>query len=109
VVQLTNDVWFGRTAAPWQHNRASVLRAVETGTPVVIASNTGPSQIIDGRGRVVATAATWFDAATVTADVPLRDGTTPYARTGDGWLWAAAVVAAAAGLRARPPRQQRRP
>ena len=56
LVQLTNDVWFGHSAAPRQHNLMSVMRAVENRVPIVIASNTGPSQIIDRYGRVVASA-----------------------------------------------------
>jgi apolipoprotein N-acyltransferase len=109
MVQMTNDVWFGRSAAAWQHNRASVLRAVETGTPVVIASNTGPSQIIDGDGRVVAQAPALFDAATIAADVPLRATTTLYTSAGDWLMASAAVLFALAWLRARSALDWRRP
>ncbi|MBR4591837.1 MAG: apolipoprotein N-acyltransferase, partial [Elusimicrobiaceae bacterium] len=40
-VNLTNDAWFFDTAAPYQHFAANVLRAVETGRPVLRAANTG--------------------------------------------------------------------
>jgi apolipoprotein N-acyltransferase len=93
LVQLTNDAWFGRTAASRQHNLASVLRAVENRTPVVIASNTGPSQIIDPYGRVVATVPTLFGEGMTSADITLGVGGTPYTRMGDLY-----VLAAAAGL-----------
>lgn len=83
LVQLTNDNWFGPTAAPRQHNLASILRAVENRTPVVIASNTGPSQIIDPYGRVVARVPGLFVEGVTTADVSRRAGTTPYTRHGD--------------------------
>ena len=59
IVQLTNDAWFGHSAASRQHNLASVLRAVESRVPVVITSNAGPSQIIDADGRVRARAEAW--------------------------------------------------
>jgi apolipoprotein N-acyltransferase len=83
LVQLTNDAWFGRTGAPRQHNLASVLRAVENRTPIVIASNTGPSQIIDPYGRVVASAPALFSEGVTTAAVPLGSAGTPYSKFGD--------------------------
>jgi len=83
LVQLTNDNWFGRTAAPRQHNAASVLRAVENQTPIVIASNTGPSQIIDVFGRVVAELPNLFTNGVVSAEVNLRYKETFYTRYGD--------------------------
>ncbi|MBI2901994.1 MAG: apolipoprotein N-acyltransferase [Candidatus Methylomirabilis oxyfera] len=88
-VQLTNDAWFGRTGAPRQHNLASVLRAVENRTPVVIASNTGPSQIIDPYGRVVAGVPALFNEGVATGAVPLGSGGTPYTRFGDLLVFAA--------------------
>lgn len=53
-VNLTNDGWFGRTSGPWQHLDQARLRAVEEGTPILRAANTGVSAIIDGYGRIVA-------------------------------------------------------
>jgi apolipoprotein N-acyltransferase len=83
LVQLTNDVWFGRTAAPLQHNLASVLRAVENRVPVVIASNSGPSQVIDTHGRVVASVARLFSAEIVTAEVAAEPAAPVYTYLGD--------------------------
>lgn len=108
LVQLTNDVWFGPTAAPRQHNLMSVLRAVENRTPVVTASNTGPSQVIDGNGRVVAsTRATFLESTTVGA-VALGGGGTVYSRTGDWFVLltpAGAILAHFLLKRAHPIRQ----
>ena len=72
LVHLTNDVWFGRSAASRQHNLTSVLRAVENRVPVVIASNTGPSQIIDGYGRVLALSPDAFAPGIVAYEIPLN-------------------------------------
>lgn len=83
LVQLTNDVWFGRTRASAQHNAASVLRAVENRVPVVIASNTGPSQIIDAHGRVLARIGPLFSEGVVQALVNIGQAGTHYTRTGD--------------------------
>ena len=53
LVTLSNDAWFGRTAAPYQHFAHATLRAVENRVTVVRAANTGVSGIVDPLGRVV--------------------------------------------------------
>jgi apolipoprotein N-acyltransferase len=53
LVVITNDCWFGRTAAPFHHAMVSVLRAVEHRIPVARCANTGVSMYIDSLGRVV--------------------------------------------------------
>ena len=53
ITHIVNDNWFGKSAAPLQHNMATVLRAVENRIPFAVASNTGPSEIIDAYGRVI--------------------------------------------------------
>lgn len=52
LVNITNDAWFGKTAASRQHMQASVFRAVENRRPVIRAANTGISCFIDTAGRV---------------------------------------------------------
>ena len=52
LVNLTNDAWFGRTSAPYQHLAMSVFRAVENGVPLVRAANTGISAVVDRTGRI---------------------------------------------------------
>ncbi len=94
LLQLTNDAWFGRTAAAAQHNLASILRAVENGVPIAIASNAGPSQVIDGSGRIVASAGPAFGEGIAVASVTLRSRTTFYSRAGD-WLLVPALALAA--------------
>ncbi len=97
LVQLTNDNWFGETAAPLQHDLASVVRAVESGLPVVVSSNTGPSLVADRKGRVLSRAPKLFAAAVVSAAVAPGDGATPFVK--GGWLFGAiACVAAIAAL-----------
>ena len=55
LVVITNDAWFGKTSAPYQHLEASIFRAVENGVAVVRAANTGISGFISHQGRVLAT------------------------------------------------------
>ena len=53
LVVITNDAWFGKSAAPYQHLQASVFRAIENGIPVIRSANTGVSAFIDREGKVV--------------------------------------------------------
>ena len=52
LVNITNDAWFGRSSAAYQHAQASVFRAVENRTNVIRAANTGLSCFIDQKGRI---------------------------------------------------------
>ncbi len=99
LVLLTNDGWFGHTAEPRQHNLASVLRAVENRVPIVVASNTGPSQIIDPYGRVIVQAASIFHQEVITGDVTLGAGGTLYTRTGDVFVFLVVAGLAIVALR----------
>ncbi len=53
MVNMTNDAWFGDTAAAEQHLQASVFRAVENRVPVIRAANTGVSCFVDSTGEVL--------------------------------------------------------
>lgn len=47
LVAVTNDAWFGRSSAPYQHLAISTFRAIETRTPLIRAANTGVTAIVD--------------------------------------------------------------
>lgn len=53
LVNITNDVWFGKSAGPYQHAVLSIFRAVENRTPLVRATNTGVSCFISPNGEIV--------------------------------------------------------
>ncbi len=54
LVNITNDAWFGKTSAPFQHFSMAVFRSVETRLYLVRAANTGICGIIDPGGKIIA-------------------------------------------------------
>ena len=63
IVNITNDAWFGRSLAPWQHLAHLSLRAIENRVGIVRAANTGISGYIDPFGRVNGPTALFTPAA----------------------------------------------
>lgn len=91
LLNITNDAWFGRTAAPHQHASHLTLRAVEHRVPFLRAANTGISGWVDPVGRYRARTELYTEGI-VTADLRIPDLVTPYTRWGD-WIPAAAIWA----------------
>ncbi|MGH8619219.1 MAG: apolipoprotein N-acyltransferase [Burkholderiales bacterium] len=82
LVNVSNVAWFGRSIAPRQHLQISQARALEAGRPMLRATNTGMTAVIDPRGRVVAEAPE-FETAIIEARVQGYAGATPFVRTGN--------------------------
>lgn len=100
LVNITNDAWFGRTSAPYQHLAMAAFRAVENDVYLVRAANTGISAIIEPSGRIAKASGLYTDAAFVGRIHP-GGGRTFYTRHGDVFAWACAVVACAVLAAAR--------
>ena len=94
LANVTNDSWFGRSTARYQHLQISRLRAMETGRPMVRAANDGVSAVIGSQGEIVSKAPE-YEANVMRARVQPRMGITPYARTGN---WPAVCLALVFGL-----------
>jgi apolipoprotein N-acyltransferase len=98
LANVSNIGWFGDTVATVQHLNISRLRALEFQRPVIRATNTGATAIIDHRGRVLAMLAP-HTRGVLTGTVQGRDGITPYAWwTARAGLWPALALALLAVL-----------
>jgi apolipoprotein N-acyltransferase len=104
---ITNDAWFGRSSAPYQHFEQASVRAVEQGRYLVRAANTGISGVIDPYGRVLQ-ASPLFEEAALTADVRLIQSRTIYSYLGDLVAWLSAAVSVGVLLTGRRPRQEKK-
>ena len=91
---ITNDAWFGRSSAAFQHWEQGAIRAVEEGRYIVRAANTGISGAVDPYGRTVETTRL-FEAAAMTVDVRLHTHRTIYSYLGDMAAWLGAAITAA--------------
>ena len=86
LVNLTNDMWFGPTRAPYQHRNAAAFRAVENRRTLVRVTNTGVTSIIDALGREQA-ALPIYQRGTLVDDVAALRMPTVYQRFGDWFAW----------------------
>ena len=82
LVNVTNDAWYGRSVAARQHNQIAAMRALETGRPMLRATNTGITSAIAHDGRTLATLP-WFVSGILEIDVTGRTGRTPYLTVAD--------------------------
>jgi apolipoprotein N-acyltransferase len=82
LVNVTNDAWFGDSTAPHQHLDISRMRALETGRPMLRATNDGVTALIAHDGRLVGRLPQ-FEPGVLTGTLEPRIGLTPYARTGN--------------------------
>ena len=82
LVNVTNDAWYGRSLAAEQHEQIAAMRAIEAGRPMLRATNTGITSIIDHHGREIARLP-WFTRGVLEGNVAGRAGVTPYVRFGD--------------------------
>lgn len=79
---ITNDAWFGRSSAAYQHFEQASLRAIEQGRYLVRAANTGISGVVDPYGRVL-DRTRLFETSTVVREVRFLQVRTVYNRIGD--------------------------
>ncbi len=91
LVTITNDAWFGRTSAPYQHFAMAVFRAIENRAPVVRAANTGISGFIDSRGRIIRKSDIFVEAV-LTEDIARGGNRSLYTRYGDIFAYSCIII-----------------
>ncbi len=99
IVNISNDAWFGTTSGPWQHLNMASYRAIEEGLPMVRATPTGVSAVIDAFGRVAPGQALGQGAfGVIDASLPPALASTPFVRWGDA-TFAIMLVVSLVGAR----------
>jgi apolipoprotein N-acyltransferase len=83
---ITNDAWYGRTSAAFQHWDQASMRAIENGRYLARAANTGISGFVDPYGRVVEKSPI-FEQALIVQDIRFLQTRTIYSRIGDAIAW----------------------
>lgn len=103
LVNLSNLAWFGDSWALRQHLWIARLRALETGRPMIRATNTGMTAAIDALGQVRAVLAP-VTPGVLDVQIQGTQGLTPYVRWGDAPILTWALACLALGLwRRRQP------
>ncbi|MEN8806943.1 MAG: apolipoprotein N-acyltransferase [Desulfobacterales bacterium] len=92
LVNITNDAWYGRSSAPYQHFSMTVFRAIENRRALIRSANTGISGFVDPVGRILGKTALFSDAVEV-RQVPLISTVSLYSRLGDAFAVACLAVA----------------
>lgn len=85
LANVSNDAWFGASIGPEQHLQIAQARALEMSRPMLRATNTGVTTIIDHRGREAHRLAS-FAVGILEEEVAGRAGATPYVRWGDRFI-----------------------
>lgn len=91
LVNITNDAWYGRSSAPYQHLSAIAFRSVENGIYTLRAANTGVTAIIDPLGRIEGETAI-FEEGFLTGRIGLADKRTFYTTYGDVFAIALSIL-----------------
>ena len=102
LVNLTNNGWFGESAAQWQHAAGALFRAIENGLPLIRCSNNGLTGWVDLHGRLRQVFrddhGTIYGPGFLSTEIPLpalgaKRTLTFYNRHGDWFGWACVGLA----------------
>jgi len=97
LVNITNDAWYGRSSAPFQHFSMVVFRAVETRTPLVRAANTGITAIIDQNGHIRDMSNIFQDDFRA-GEIKPGSGDSLYLKIGDLPAWICVILTIGVGI-----------
>jgi len=88
LLTISNDGWFADSIGPLQHMQMARMRALETGRPMIRATNNGVSAFVDHRGQIEKRAEQ-FVQTSLEGSVQPRSGSTLFMRWGS---WPVAIV-----------------
>ncbi|GGE60108.1 apolipoprotein N-acyltransferase [Massilia psychrophila] len=94
LLNASNLAWYGESVAIPQHLQISRMRSLETGRPMLRATNTGATAVIDAHGNVTAVLP-FYGRGVLSASVQGMQGMTPYIRFGNLLFLALAALALA--------------
>ncbi|WP_323123452.1 apolipoprotein N-acyltransferase [Burkholderia alba] len=106
LVNVTNLAWFGDTIALDQHLQIARMRSLETGRPMLRATNTGMTAAIDAQGRVIGRLKP-FTIGVLDVRVEGTTGNTPYVTSGNNTVLALSLVLLAFGFAFGPGLRRR--
>jgi apolipoprotein N-acyltransferase len=111
LINISNDGYFGHSAAHEQHLLIARMRAAENRRWLIRATNDGITAVIDPRGRVVDRMPPFVQtSALMPFDYTTEE--TPYTRYGDWFAWSclgAGLALAALGIKSAGSPEHRRP
>jgi len=102
LINVSNDAWFGVTSGPLQHLNLASYRAIESAKPILRATPTGVSAVIDARGRIIPGARLDLGkSGVVDAQIPGMGEVTPFDNFGNLAFLALLLISAVASVRPR--------
>lgn len=100
LINVSNDAWFGVTSGPLQHLNLASYRAIESAKPILRATPTGVSAIIDAHGRIVSgTRLDLGKSGVIDSAIPGKGGVTPFDNFGDSGFFVLLLISAVASAR----------
>jgi apolipoprotein N-acyltransferase len=100
IVNVSNDAWFGVTSGPLQHLNLASYRAIETGLPLIRATPTGVSALIDAQGRILPGARLDLgESGVIDGNAPYVGSPTLFSRLGHWPFGVLLLVSFAAAIR----------
>ena len=97
IINLTNDGWYGISAAPYHHLEVARVRAVENRRFFLRAANTGFSAVIEPTGRIAASTELAKEAICL-GRFGFIEEKTFYSRYGNVFAWLCVIIFIASGI-----------
>jgi apolipoprotein N-acyltransferase len=94
LVNVTNDVWYGRSSMPFQHAAMACMRSIENRRSLARSANSGVSLVTDPYGRIISSLDI-FERGVLVENVPLVRERTFYSRHGDLFPWSVSLLSLA--------------